>query len=493
MYTLKYIHFLLFVVLLFGCSDEIETHFSTQLKKYHSNDNVIFINTSRNPFNLLNKDSMLFKSACGIKRHPRSGDDYFSIEKDVSSNVTVVLPEYSPHVWLGNVFYRNSIADCSFRPMSGRKRPVTASLSLIESVPDIITNPSYSAYTSYIKKQIPKSSFAQNDEFSFSIEQFTSYSELKSTFGSNVNTNFLFWGSSSSNSGFEHHISKATGLYLKFWQSSFTAVMDAPTIPFADVSSTLIDSAVYINSITYGRFGLLTMETNAEVNYAKKMLQESFHTLCVKGSSYLSYKERSFLNGCDFKLYLIGGNGNTAVQSFNGFNGFVDHIIKGKFSKEQPGVPIFCSFANVVDNSLTRVKFKYNIRREPLYVEIIDSNKEYFDRHTHEYTMKFYANRSKIPTIAHPKIKFRFKFDIKYEKAPQNYKDTTYIQEYSNTSYNISIPLFSYDSYRGAPRYEGSKYGVKFDGFRWEKYTTVTLLDSPDYKLLSITPIPKEK
>ena len=84
MYTLKYIHFLLFVVLLFGCSDEIETHFSTQLKKYHSNDNVIFINTSRNPFNLLNKDSMLFKSACGIKRHTRSGDDYFSIEKDVS-------------------------------------------------------------------------------------------------------------------------------------------------------------------------------------------------------------------------------------------------------------------------------------------------------------------------------------------------------------------------------------------------------------------------
>ena len=91
------------------------------------------------------------------------------------------------------------------------------------------------------------------------------------------------------------------------------------------------------------------------------MIQKSFHTLFTKGSSYMTKEEKDFLNQCDFKVYLIGGNGTTAVQSFSGFTGFVDHITKGHFSKEQPGVPIFCSFANVSDNSLAKIKFKYNI------------------------------------------------------------------------------------------------------------------------------------
>ena len=237
---------------------------------------------------MLDEDSTLFNYSNGLKSVTRSVDDYFTVEKDVSTNETVVLPEYNPHVWLGNVLYRSSVADCTYRPISGVKKPVTVSLTLMGAESSMIGNPSYSAYTSYIKQQIPKLSFKQNDEFLFSIEQFTSYNELKSAFGSNVNTSFLFWGSSSSSSGIEHHINKATGIYLKFWQSSFTAVMDTPSIPYANVPAQLMDSAVYINSITYGRFGLLTLETNEEASYAKRMIQNAFHTLLTKGSSYMT-------------------------------------------------------------------------------------------------------------------------------------------------------------------------------------------------------------
>lgn len=496
MYFLKLILNLLVVALFVSCSDEIDTHPKAQLHTHRPDDYVVAINTSRSAFNILDKDSILFSRASGFKREVRSVNDYFTVEKDVSTNVTVVLPEYSPHIWLGNVLYRSSVADCTYKPISGIKKPIMASLSLMGATSSVINNPSYSTYTSYIKQQIPHSSFKQNDEFFFSIDQFTSYNELKSTFGSNVNTNFLFWGSSSSNSGSEHQISKATGLYLKFWQSSFTAVMDAPSIPYANVPTTLIDSAVYINSITYGRFGLLTMETNEEANTAKRMLQESFHTLCTKGSSYISSEERNFLNRCDFKLYLIGGNGATSVQSFNGFTGFVDHVTKGHFSKEQPGLPIFCSFANVADNSLAKIKFKYTIRREPLYVEIINHYKDFLYHHTHEYSINFYANRSKVPMIAHPKVKFRFKFDTKVEdnrkgnKVLAAPKDTTYIREYSNTKYGTSMPLFTYSPYHAKPHYSGSKYGVEADGADWEVYTSVKLLDSPDYVLLDFISIP---
>ena len=487
---LKIILSFLFITTFSSCIDETEYDLKpTQVELHHPDDYVISINTSRNHYNLLDKDSTLFTSGSNAGILTRSTGDYFTVEKDVSTNETVVLPEYTPHVWLGNVLYRSSVAECTYKPISGIKKTMTASLTLIGTDPLVINNPSYSKYSSYIKQQINKASFKQNEEFLFSIEQFTSYNELKSAFGSNVKTGFLFWGSSSSNSGEEHHINKATGIYLKFWQSSFTAVMDEPDIPYANVPTALMDSAVYINSITYGRFGLLTLETNAEANYAKNMIQKSFHTLFTKGSSYMTKEEKDFLNQCDFKVYLIGGNGTTAVQSFSGFTGFVDHITKGHFSKEQPGVPIFCSFANVSDNSLAKIKFKYNIRREPLYVEIIDNYTETCYLKRHNYSMKFYASQNKIPTIAHPKIKFKFKFDEKFDDAPKYLRDTTYIKEYSNTGYNTSMPLFSYNSYQAYTRTHPAGRGERETDIIWERYTNVKLLDSPDYKLLGITSI----
>lgn len=492
MHFLEYLFIFLSLILLNSCSDKAERLLEMTATKYHHpEDYAISINTNRSPFNLLDKDSMLFDYKNFMRRSTRSMDDYFTVEKDVSSNETVVLPEYIPHVWLGNVLYRSSVADCTYRPFSVSKKPEVVTLNLMGAEPCMINNPSYSKYASYIKQQIPKLSFKQNDDFFFSMEQFTSYNELKSTFGSNVNIGSLFFDSTLSSSGIEHHINKLTGIYLKFWQSSFTAIMDTPDIPFANIPAVLMDSAVYINSITYGRFGLLTLETNEEVNYAKQMLQKSFHTLFTKGSSYLTNEEKNFLNGCDFKVYLIGGNGATAVQSFYGFTGFVDHIIKGHFSNEQPGQLIFCTFANVADNSLARIKFKYNIRREPLYVDIIDHYARYSHCTWHEYTIKFYANKAKIPTIAPPKVKFCFRFDVKYETEREMIanKDTTYIQEYSNTNYGTSMKLFSYASYYAHTRRR--PVGREFETeILSETFKDVKLLDNPDYKLIDIISIP---
>lgn len=112
-------------------------------------------------------------------------------------------------------------------------------------------------------------------------------------------------------------------------------------------------------------------------------------------------------------------------------------------------------------------------------------------RHSHGYTMKFYANQSKVPTIAHPKVKFRFKFDVKYEDAPPIYRDTTYVQEYSNTGYGTSMPLFSYNSYQARTITHPAGRGETETDIVWEKYTDVKLLDSPDYKLLNIISLRK--
>ncbi len=277
---------------------------------------------------------------------------------------------------------------------------INVGLTLPGTTPKTITNPTSLNYLSYIQEQTSKGSFIQSNEFNFTIEQFTSYNELKVAFGSNVNTNMLFWGSSSTTEMDEHRIDKATGLYVKFFHTSYKAFMDYPQGTIAEIPSNMIDEAVYVNSITYGRLGILTLETNSTAEYSKEVINKTFSKLFVSGSSSLTTEEQKFLNGCDFKVYLIGGNGSTAVQSFTGYAGFIQHIKKGTFSRDEPGAPLFCTFNHVKDNSPVKVNFKFSVKKEPLYIEFVTRSDELY--------LNFYRSRSKVPVIADPRIKFSF-------------------------------------------------------------------------------------
>lgn len=305
-----------------------------------------------------------------------------------------------------------------------------------------IKNPSFSNYLSYIQSQTEKGTFLQNEEFNLTIEQFSSYNELKVAFGSNVNTNILFWGTSASSDKENQAINKATGLYVKFYQTSFKVVMDYPQKQIANIPENLIDSAAYINSISYGRLGIMTLETNSTAQYSKETMNKVFKKLFASGSSSLTTEEHNFLNSCDYKLYQIGGNSATSVESFTGYDGFIQHIKKGKFSKEEPGVPIFCTFNHVRDNSPVKVKFKYNIKKEPLYVELVHkptANKNSETVGTGDLYLYFYKNRSKIPTIAPPSIIFK----LKSTRADKSFyeEETIHVEEfeYQNAGYQTSM------------------------------------------------------
>jgi thiol-activated cytolysin len=487
---MKYIFILLITITFFNCTNCLDESISDSTSKlHHPKDYVVTINTTRQVGNIEKEDTAFFNTKNAPSTRS-SNDDYFTIEKDVTTSECVILPEYASHIWMGNVLTKNSVANCIYKPIIGIKKPIIVSLSLPGTDIGIIKEPSFSQYSQYLKKEIPKASFMQNEEFLFSVEQFTSYNELKSALGNNSGTDFLFWGNSESTKSEEHRISKATGIYFKFWQSSFTATMDNPDIPLEPVSSNMLDSAVYVNSITYGRFGLLTIETNVDVDTAKTIIQRCFHTIFTYGKSYLTGQDISFLESCDFKLLLIGGDGSSAVQSFTGFTGFIDHIKKGTFSSEQPGRPIFCTFANVADNSLAQIKFKYNIRREPLYVELIDSIRYLSHGTRSSYSIIFYADKSRIPTIANPKVKFNFKFNEHYKNYINGQEiDTTYFKTYNNGFYEKSIHLFSY-----SPEWiHGHNVRAGQGEFDYletgESTINMTFLESPDYKLLNIKKI----
>ena len=171
-----------------------------------NSDPIVEINTSRNFANRLNSEVQT-----------RSSDNPFIDTKEVESTESVVIPALETHIWIGNILMKSSIANCDYKPLVYPRSPINVTLTLVGTESKTITSPTFSQYLSFIKEQTEKGSFAQNSEFNLTIEQFTSYNELKVAFGSNTNTNMLFWGSSSSTEIQENTISKATGLYVKFY------------------------------------------------------------------------------------------------------------------------------------------------------------------------------------------------------------------------------------------------------------------------------------
>ena len=424
---------------------------NTPLKKNY----VIDINTTRSAGNILGA-----VTGNGLGPATRAmGDDPFTEIREVECFESVVLPELQPHIWIGNIMTKSSVVNCVYKPLIYPRKPITVSLTLPGTSPQQIETPSYSKYLTYIQEQTQKGTFAQNGEFSFSTEQFTSYNELKVAFGSNANTNGIFWGSSSSSSSSDHLINKATGLYIKFYQTSFKAIMDYPQDQIATIPSNMIDSAVYINSISYGRLGILTLETNETAYEAKDKIEKIFRTIFYSSSSTFTKEEQSFLNGCDFKVYLIGGNGSTSVESFSGLTGFIQHIKKGIFSKDAPGTPIFCTFNHVKDNSPVSINFKFNVKKEPLYVELVHKPKLPIPTGRPVYSkirgygniyVYFYRNKAKIPTIAPPdlpiKISQKETHRFPYYTGKVETRISHLVREIKNAGYQTSM-LFSWKGY----------------------------------------------
>ena len=150
-----------------------------------SSDCVIEINTTRSAGNILGNRTGVATRAIG--------DDPFTEIREVECFESVVLPELQPHIWMGNIMTKGSIINCVYKPLIYPRNPITLSLTLPGTSSQNIQLPSYSKYLAYIQDQIGKGTFVQNNEFSFSVDQFTSYNELKVAFGCNVYNNGLLW------------------------------------------------------------------------------------------------------------------------------------------------------------------------------------------------------------------------------------------------------------------------------------------------------------
>lgn len=340
------------------------------------------------------------------------------------SDESLILPHLQRYIFIGSLLKGNSISDSKYAPISSNVKPITVSVSFpAKVVSGTISSPSLSSTREFINKIIQQQGVGvQTSSMSFKVERFTSYDELKVAFGSNVSTGLLFKKQSTVNEE-STKISKKTGLYVTFIQKNFTLDMDIPTNGSL-IQGSLTNSQtggydpVYASSITYGRMGVFVMETNESYEMASKYMKEAFDAVFVKGSSYMSKEAKDMLKDAESSVYLLGGDGDTGLQTVDGYEAFLTHIKKGgSFTSSNFGVPIYTNFSYLSDNSHVKIKFKFNVSTDPIYARVeynlikrtggSDGGNEFTQTDKNDIYLAFYKDtKATIPTIPPSFIKF---------------------------------------------------------------------------------------
>lgn len=349
-------------------------------------------------------------------------DDAFFNRSYIVKSTEATLLYGRNYIYPGSILEANSVSDQKYVPVFiNNRKPITVSMTLTHKTPKatsrVISSPSYSAISDYVKEMAIGGSFEQNEKFMFQNKRFTFYDEIKSVFGTNINTRKLFSSKKESSTEEREKIVKSSGMYVKFYQSSFTVNMDAAPLSDQPIVGKTNEEPVYVNSVTYGRLGVLVFETDETYEFAESCIKKEFDRIFSKKTTTLTEKERLFFENTEFKVLIIGADSDYAVQTIRGYGHFLNLIYNSKFTETSFGVPISCTFASVNTHELFETEFENKLVIEPLFVKFSRENvsSSYdqsgsYNYHSEDRYLCFYKDRSKSKQ-AIPYIDIVFEID----------------------------------------------------------------------------------
>ena len=289
-----------------------------------------------------------------------------------NANEFVTNTTISNDVYPGSIIQGSTVADFALKGIYGHSKPITVSVSIPTSpqkVSKVIPVASSSAMRQVVRDAL-KNEFSGKGGFStfnYEMKSFSYYQELKEFYGYNSKTNLLFVNNATGNGRNVDAISKRTGIMVKFLQQNFTIDMDIPE------AGELIDrntdpsifggvAPLYVSSVTYGRLGIMTIETQADEETATTVFRKAFSVLgIVNGSSSLTTEEKAIIDAAEIKVSVAGVSGEDAVRTITGLAGLSALITKGlTYTPESPGVPITFKMRYVNDDSNVAAPFEVN-------------------------------------------------------------------------------------------------------------------------------------
>ena len=237
-------------------------------------------------------------------------------------------------------------------------------LQLVFTVPSFYIGtlpvPSFSSYMKEFKKALNDEDFSgqQIEEFEYDLKQFSKYSEMKLAFGANVNIASIMKFESSAES---NQIRHKTGLFARVCQKNFDGIIDYPEDGNIFSNNDKIKdypNAVYVNSITYGRMAIISIESDTTYTALKTAFKAALNAKMVNGEVSMDASSEQTLQKAEIHIWIRGGKGADAVATATGFNEFTKFIVNGgTFTKDVPGQPIYCTVNRVDDNSAFSLNF----------------------------------------------------------------------------------------------------------------------------------------
>ncbi len=286
-------------------------------------------------------------------------------------------------IYPGAIIDGETVLTGAYMPVTAKRAPLTFSISLpftTGSVARTVENPTLSNIRQAMA-EIHSEIFNGSSpaRVIFDIEEVYSEEQLKIGIGANLSV-----GSSSLSASFDFNKSEIQSrILVKFMQVYYSYDIDIPENPddFFDGSVSWEElnqqlsgstSPTYVSSIQYGRIGFFSFESSASMEEIKIAVNASYNGIITNASASVDVEHINILNESTMKVMIIGGNGQSAVQSINGFEGFKWWITdSGSFSSESTAAPLSYKLRFLSDNSVARIVLssEYYIRTSTLIPE----------------------------------------------------------------------------------------------------------------------------
>lgn len=268
------------------------------------------------------------------------------------------------YIFLGSPISAESINKGKYEPVgffNDLKKTIGIAFSL--PVKSMEIPPKISAFRNAVIDAIGDKDFsgAQSQLFSYKMKEFSYYKEVKLAFGANVSIGQLFGINTEITSD---KIKSNTALFVDFSQIYFNVVMDIPDDGNIYANEEvrqkyLYKNPVYINTVNFGRKGVLLVESSESYSTLSVAIRVAFNAKVVSGELSIDANTKEILKKAEISICIIGGDGTGATKTVKGFEEFQNFIINGGvYTKEVYGVPISFSAGYASDNSMFVSEFE---------------------------------------------------------------------------------------------------------------------------------------
>mgnify|MGYP000660162476 CR=1 FL=1 len=275
----------------------------------------------------------------------------------------VAFANNSGTLYPGAIIGGTTLSDGTLTPKVFDRAPLTFSASL-EGVLDgdvsaTLEEPTLSSFREAMSEILDAEVIGNTPaNIAYEMTEVHSSEQLSLALGLDVS-----WMSGDVSASMEFNQQERNSRYLvNFTQAYYTVDVDPPARPsdfldeavtLGDVEQTLRDEPpAYVSSVTYGRIVYFAVTSNFSSEELKAALDFGFSTGAVDVDGSVSLTHSEVLSESQITAFILGGDGNVAVQAIQGAEGIAEFLQSGgTYSAESPGAAIAYKMAYLADNS----------------------------------------------------------------------------------------------------------------------------------------------